>query len=206
MVRDESERTGVIVAGGRSTRMGDRDKTVVDIAGRPMIRHVADRLLETTDELVVNCRDDQQEAIEDALDGLDPVFALDEEPDRGPVAGIAEGLEAADTPYAAVVAADMPVLDSGLFDYLFERAAGHDAAVPRPGDWFEPLHAVYRPEPMAAACREALRDGTPRIVEPVFGLDCVVVERSDLLGHGSLDSFESIDTPDDLQWATDQLS
>jgi molybdopterin-guanine dinucleotide biosynthesis protein A len=198
-------RAGVVVAGGRSTRMGDRDKTVVDVAGVPMVRRVADRLLEATDELVVNCRADQREAIADALEGLSPTFAVDEEPDRGPVAGVARGLRAAETPRAAVVAADVPLLDPDLLRYLFERAADHDAAVPRPGDWFEPLHAVYRPEPMADACEAALEGGDPRLVEPVFTLDTVVVERQDLVGHGSLESFESVDTPDDLRWVVDRL-
>lgn len=193
-------RAGVIVAGGRSTRMGDRDKTVLDVTGVPMVRRVADRLLETTDDLVVNCRADQRAAIADALGGLDPRFAVDEEPDRGPVAGIAAGLRAAGTPRAAVVAVDMPLLDPDLLSYLFERAEGHDAAVPRPGDWFEPLHAVYRPDPMADACEAALEEGDVRVVEPVFSVDHVVVERSDLVANGSLDSFESVDTPDDLRW------
>ena len=199
------ERTGVVVAGGRSVRFGARDKTVADLAGKPLIRHTAERLLEATDHLVVNCRDDQREVIAEALTGLDPTFAIDEEPDRGPVGGIATGLRAAETPYAAVAAADMPLLDSGLFEYLFERAADHDAAVPRPGDWFEPLHAVYRPEPMADACEAALEEEDTRIIEPLFSLDYVVVERSDLTAHGSLDSFESVDTPADLQWAAERL-
>lgn len=212
---DDGSRVGVIVAGGRSTRMGDRDKTVVDVAGVPMIRRVADRLLEATDELVVNCRDDQREAIGEALEGLDrpddgPVFAIDEYPDRGPVAGIMTGLGAAaaefDPGYAAVAAADLPLLDPGLVSYIFERARGHDAAVPRPGDWFEPLHAVYRPAPMVEACADALEEGDVRVIEPLFALDYAVVNRADLVERGSLESFESVDTPEDLRWADEELS
>ncbi|MEF8807173.1 molybdenum cofactor guanylyltransferase [Natronomonas sp.] len=198
-------RTGVIVGGGRSVRFGGTDKTVADLNGKPVIRHTAERLLEATEKLVVNCREDQREAVAEALSDFDLTFAIDEEPDRGPVAGIAEGLRAAETDYAAIAAADMPLLDPDLFAYLFERADGHDAAVPRPGDWFEPLHAVYRPEPMADACTEALQEEDTRIIEPLFSLDYDVVERADLVEHGSLDSFESVDTPEDLAWAAEQL-
>lgn len=201
----DGPRTGVIVGGGRSVRFGGTDKTVADLNGKPVIRHTAERLLEATEELVVNCREDQREAIDEALSDLDVTFAIDQEPDRGPVAGIAEGLRAAETDYAAIAAADMPLLDPDLFVYLFERADGHDAAVPRPGDWFEPLHAVYRPEPMADACAEALEEEDTRIIEPLFSLDYDVVERADLVEHGSLDSFESVDTPEDLAWAAEQL-
>ena len=198
-------RSGVIVAGGRSVRMGGTEKTVVDVAGTPLIRRVADRLCAATGQLVVNCREDQRGPIAAALEGLDPRFAVDEVPDRGPVAGIKTGLEAAETEYSAIVAADMPFLDPEVLSYLFERAAGHEAAVPRPGEWFEPLHAVYRTAPSVAACERALEAEDPRIVEPLSTLDRVVVDREDLLAHGSLDSFESVDTPDDVEWAASRL-
>lgn len=197
--------SGVIVAGGRSVRMGGTEKTVVDVAGTPLIRRVADRLCAATDELVINCREDQRAPIAGALEGLDPRFAIDDVPDRGPVAGIGTGLEAAETEYSAVVAADMPFLDPDLLEYLFERAAGHEAAVPRPSEWFEPLHAVYRTEPAVAACERALEEENPRIIEPLSTLDRVVVDRKNLLAHGSLDSFESVDTPDDVEWAASRL-
>jgi molybdopterin-guanine dinucleotide biosynthesis protein A len=200
-----SRTSGVIVAGGRSVRMGDVEKTVLEIADTPMIRRVADRLCEVIDELIVNCRADQREAIAAALEGLDPSFAIDEHPDRGPVAGIETGLKAAETEYSAVVAADMPLLDPGLFAYLLERADGHDAAVPRPGEWFEPLHAVYRTDRAIEACERALQAENPRIMEPLSGLDWIVVDRAELLENGSLDSFESVDTPDDVVWVEAQL-
>ncbi|MFO7927000.1 MAG: molybdenum cofactor guanylyltransferase [Halobacteriota archaeon] len=203
-----TETSGVIVAGGRSIRMGEREKTVVDVAGTPLIRRVADRLAVATDVVVVNCRDEQREAIAEAFDALDVEtrFALDPVPDRGPVAGILTGLEAAATEYAVVVAADMPFLDPGLLAYLTERAVGHEVAIPRPGEWFEPLHAVYKTEPTVEACKRALQHENPQPIEPISTLDRVVVSREELLEHGSLDSFESIDTLDDLAWAREQLS
>ena len=201
-----TDRAGVVVAGGRSTRMGDREKAVVEVAGRPLVVRVAEALSTVAEDLVVNCRADQRAAIAAALEGFDPTFALDEDPDRGPVAGIATGLRATTAEYAAVVACDLPFLDPDLVAYLFERAAGHDAAVPKPDEWFEPLHAVYRPDPMAAACDEALAAGDVRIIEPLFTLEYEVVERRELLAHGSLESFESVDTPSELREATDRLT
>lgn len=200
-----SETSGVIVAGGRSTRMGEVDKAVVEIAGTPLVRHVAERLLTATDRLIVNCRSDQRGAIETALSGFEPRFAIDPEPDRGPVAGIKTGLEAVETEYAAVVAVDMPLLDPALLSYLIEQASGHDAAVPRPSEWFEPLHAVYRAAPMVESCERALETPHPRILDPLSSLDWVVVARDELRAHGSLDSFEGVDTPADVQWATEHL-
>ncbi|PSP45582.1 molybdenum cofactor guanylyltransferase, partial [Halobacteriales archaeon QH_10_70_21] len=64
---ESRDRAGVVVAGGRSTRMGDREKAVVELAGQPLVARIADRLAAVTDEFVVNCRADQREAIAAAL-------------------------------------------------------------------------------------------------------------------------------------------
>ncbi|AJF24579.1 molybdenum cofactor guanylyltransferase [Haloarcula sp. CBA1115] len=196
-------RAGVIVAGGRSTRFGDSDKAVADLAGTPMIRRVADRLGQVVDELVVNCREDQVEAIDAALSGhtLDPTFALDEDPDQGPMAGIATGLGAVDSEYAAVVACDMPFVDPAFLDYLFERAASHEAAVPRPDEWFQTTQAVYHAEAMQAACQRALERGEHKVVEPLFDLDYVVVEREEILECTSLDTFNNLNTREEFEAA-----
>lgn len=120
---------GIIIAGGRSTRFGDEDKAIADLGGVPMIRRVADRIEGVVDELVVNCRTEQTDSLAAALRGYgQPVqFAEDENPDRGPMAGILSGLRAVDATYAFVVACDMPFVDPALVEHLFERASGRDA-------------------------------------------------------------------------------
>ncbi|PSQ58826.1 MAG: molybdenum cofactor guanylyltransferase [Halobacteriales archaeon SW_9_67_25] len=198
---------GVIVAGGRSTRFGDRDKAVADLAGTPMIRRVADRIGTVVDELVVNCRADQVEAIEAALSGdLEPTFAPDDRPDEGPIAGIATGLAAVEAEYALVVACDMPFVDPAFVAYLFERAAGHDAAVPRPDEWLQTTQAVYRTGPMVAACEDALDRGEGRIVEPLFELDYVVLDREEIEARTTLSTFENLNTREEFEAAAERLA
>ena len=200
-------RAGVIVAGGRSTRFGDSDKAVADLAGTPMIRRVADRLGRVVDELVVNCREDQTEAIDAALSdhALDPRFALDTDPDQGPMAGIATGLAAVESEYAAVVACDMPFVDPAFVEYLFERARSHEAAVPRPDEWFQTTQAVYHADAMDDACRRALDRGEHRIVEPLFDLDYVVIEREEVLEHTTMETFENLNTREEFEAAVERL-
>lgn len=198
---------GVIVAGGRSTRFGDADKAVAELAGTPLIRRVADRLASVVDGVVVNCRGDQRDAIDDALSGFDrPVsFALDPEPDLGPMAGMATGLEAVGSEYALVVACDMPFVDPAFVDYLFERADGHDAAVPKPDEWFQTTQAVYRADAMVAACERALDDGKHKIVEPLFDLDYVVVEREEIEARTTMQTFENLNTYEEFQAAEERF-
>ena len=202
-------RTGVIVAGGRSTRFGERDKAVAILAGTPMIRRVADRLATVVDDLVVNCRPDQVDAITAALDGLDlPVtVAEDPEPDLGPMAGIRTGIAAAESEYAAVVACDMPFTSPALLEHLFSVAAGHDAAIPRLDDqWFQTTQAVYHAERMAAACERALARGDRKVLAPIDDLDdVVIVDEPAVREVARLETFENVNTQAELDEAEQRL-
>ena len=202
------DRTGVIVAGGRSTRFGDEDKAVADLAGTPMIRRVADGVAGVVDELVVNCRADQVDAVRDAMAGYDRDvrFAEDPDPDQGPMAGIRTGLRAVETEHAVVVACDMPFVDADVVDYLFDRAEGRDAAVPQLDDqWFQTTQAVYRADAMADACDEALAAGKHKIIEPLFELDYVVVDEDEIEEVGSLDTFENLNTYEEFEAAAERF-
>ncbi len=200
-------RTCVVVAGGRSTRFGDSDKAVADLAGTPMIRRVVDRLDGVVDDLVVNCRDDQVAAVDAALAGcpFDHTFALDETPDLGPMAGIATGLRAVDGEYAVVVACDMPFVDPDLVDYLFDRAAGHDAAVPRPDEWFQTTQAVYHADAMAGACEAALDRGERKIIAALSDLDTVTVDRDEIEARAALETFENLNTREEFEAAAERF-
>ncbi|TMT86161.1 molybdenum cofactor guanylyltransferase [Haloterrigena sp. H1] len=202
-----TERTGVVLAGGHSTRFGDQDKAVADLAGTPMIRRVVDRLEPIVDEIVVNCRDEQVSPIDAALEGGPEVsFAVDPVPDRGPMAGIMTGLREATGEYAVVVACDMPFIDPEFIDSLFDRAAGHDAAVPRLDDqWFQTTQAVYRTTPMATACERALERDERKIIEPLFDLDYVVVDEDEIREDAPNETFENVNTLEEFEAAARRL-
>ena len=206
-----SERTsdlgGVVLAGGYSTRFGEADKAVADLAGTPMIRRVVDRLETVVDDLVVNCRDDQLEAIRDALAGsdLEPRYATDPVPDRGPLQGIRVGLEATDREYAAVVACDMPFVDPTLLERLHNRARGRDGAVVHLEDgWYQTTQAVYRADAMAEACAATLDSEDKRIVAALERIDVAEVGEDALEGVSDR-TFESIDTQEALAEAERRL-
>lgn len=201
-------RTGLIIAGGRSSRFGAEDKVVASFAGTPMVRRVADALWETVDDIVVNCRKEQIEQIASALDSFSPevTFATDPEPDEGPLAGIRTGIRAAETEFTAVVAADMPFVDPAFIEYLFERADDHDGAVPRLQDGFyQPIQAVYRTESMATAADRALGRNESRIVAAFEDLDVVVVTEDEVRRQASLETFENVNTREEFVAATERL-
>lgn len=183
-------RTGLVLAGGYSTRFGDADKALARVGDAPLVRRVADRVAGVTDELVVNCRDDQRAAFTDALDGLTHRLAVDPVPDRGPVAGMRTGLRAACGDAVAVVACDMPRADPALFDRLFDRAA--PAAVPRANGQLQPLHAVYDRHRARSACERTLASGSRRLGDALARLEPVLVDVP------TADPFTNVNTRADL--------
>ncbi len=198
---------GVILAGGRSTRFGEADKALEPLAGKPMLCWVGERIAPVTDELIINCRADQRAAIADAVDsvGLQPTFAIDKTPDLGPVAGIKHGLEAATTPYAFVIACDMPLVDPALVSLLADHVVGHDAAVPRLSDgWLQTTQAVYHTEAMAVACEHVLESDTHRVLDALERIDYLEVSAS-ALESISLESFENVNTREEFEAAAARL-
>ena len=175
-----------------------------------MIRHVVDRLIPHVDEFVINCRSDQRTAIGDAVADApqDIQFAIDPTPDQGPMAGIATGLSAIQrAPAAMIVACDMPFVEPSIVDVLFDSLGSADAVVPRiDGQWLETTHAVYRRKTMLAACRAALDANEDRIVHALDRLDVRILDEPAIEAHGSLESFENINTVDELEAAENRLA
>ena len=169
-------RSGIILAGGRSTRFGGGEKSLRSVDGKPMICRVRGALLAVVDELIVSVRDEgQRDLVFPYLGGSEQTFAYDRLRDVGPLAGVLESLKAARGEYVFIAACDMPYINPGVIAFLFDKARGHDAAVPKgPGEFLEPLHAVYRREAMVRAVEESLAAGERRIASPLRHLQDVV--------------------------------
>ena len=168
-------RSGIILAGGRSTRFGGGEKSLKDVGGKPMICRVRDALAPAVDEVIVSVRDEGQRNLVYPFLREDHRFAYDELRDVGPLAGILPSLKAARGEYVAVVACDMPFVNTRAVELLFAKARGHDAAVPvGPDGFLEPLHAVYRRAPTIRAIERSLAEGEHRITAPLKHLPDVV--------------------------------
>ena len=197
-------RSGVVLAGGYSTRFGEADKALAAVGGRPMLARVVDRLAAVVDRIIVSCRADQQSAFEAALDGVGggtPVeFVLDPDPDEGPLAGLAASLAAVETTYAAVVACDMPFVDPTFVAVLFERAAGHDAAVPELDDGhLQPTQAVYRADQLRAVAARRLAADRRSLHGALDELDTVVLPASTVAAHTDWRSLRDVNSRADLE-------
>jgi len=147
----KGQRAGIVLCGGRSSRMG-RPKAWLPWFGRPMIEHVVTRLRSVVDEVIVV----RSETLE--LPPLPARIVVDRAPGLGPLAGIREGLAATDAELAFVTGTDSPFLTSEFVERLF--AIGQ-AAAPVAEGHVQVLCAVY-PGAAAEAASRLLAEGIKR--------------------------------------------
>ena len=136
-----------------------RDKSLLPLAGEPLIARIAGQLRPLFDEVLVSANDPAPYAFL----GL-PVIA-DAEPEQGPLMGIASCLEAARNDWLFVTGCDVPDLDSAFIARLLAQAGECDIVMPqdaagRP----EPLCALYRKTALPVAHR-LLAVGRRRIID-----------------------------------------
>jgi len=200
-----SDRSALVLAGGRSRRFGDRDKALFRVEGTPMVRRVADSVAPVVDELVVNCRREQRPRIREVLAGcpLEPRFAVDAVPDRGPVYGLQTGLRFAAGERAVVVGCDMPFLDPALLSYLLDRLRTDDASgvVPRVDGDRHPLCGAYHVDAALEACEAAIARSDPRLRTVLDCLTLVTVDESTVRDHAPLRALTNVNTPADIERA-----
>jgi molybdopterin-guanine dinucleotide biosynthesis protein A len=128
----------VLLAGGRSTRMGT-DKAGVLIQGEPLWRRqLATLRALAPSEIFISGRDTGPYA------GAGLEILKDAQFDRGPLAGLATALAWTTKPYLVVLAIDLPAMRADFLARLVELAIRLGrSVVPRNGPRFEPLAAVY---------------------------------------------------------------
>ena len=102
--------TGLILAGGLGTRMGQRDKGMLHLHGQPLARHVLQRLVPQVGQLAISVHAD---AGDYARFGL-PVWPDVLPGQLGPLAGLHSGMQHASTPYLLTVPCDSPLLPPDL--------------------------------------------------------------------------------------------
>jgi molybdenum cofactor guanylyltransferase len=122
---DKNDVTGVILAGGRGTRMGGVDKGLQNFRGMPLALHTMMRLAPQVGEVMINANRNL---------GAYESFGVPVWPDgnsefAGPLAGFVVGLEHCETPYLVTVPCDTPLFPQDLVERLFEALERDDADI-----------------------------------------------------------------------------
>jgi molybdopterin-guanine dinucleotide biosynthesis protein A len=192
---------GILLAGGKSSRMGGGDKCLLPLAGRPILAHVIERLKPQVAELIINANGDPARfsafglpVVEDRLGGY-----------AGPLAGIHAGLEWVRTNrpgcrFAITAASDTPFLPADLVDRLCS-ASGEGApnlAVARSADGMHPVFGLW-PVTLAPDLEVSLLAGHRKVSEWVRLHQAREVMFPPLeIGSRTIDPFFNINRADDL--------
>jgi molybdopterin-guanine dinucleotide biosynthesis protein A len=184
--------TGVVLAGGRATRMGGRDKAFAAVDGEPIAARTL-RLFRALFPQVVVATNRPERFHALGAETVDDVFV-----GGGPLAGIHAAMRVARHPHVFVAACDMPGLDPDVIRFLVARIDAADAVIPRWEADIEPLHAVYAVR-LLPLVEESLRAGRHAIrdVLPLARVDYVDEAALRAIG-GSARSMLNLNTPEEL--------
>jgi molybdopterin-guanine dinucleotide biosynthesis protein A len=187
---------GVVLAGGRSRRMGT-DKALLELGGVASVVRVVGALAHLHAVVVVAAQGQR-------LPALHATVVRDERADTGPLHGLATGLRAAagaGADVAVVCATDLPLLHPSVVDALLARLGDHDVLLPVVDGQEQLLAAVYRTSlaPVAAGLVSA---GERRLRAVLTGVDVRRIDGAELAGDPAvaaadphLHSLRSANTP-----------
>ncbi len=188
---------GVVLAGGRSQRMGGCEKALLNLVGRPMLAHILERFAPQVSRIAINANGDPARF---SAFGL-PVIA-DPMPDYpGPLAGILAGLRwaagQAGATHLATVSTDTPFIPPDLVSRLAGEG-GRGIVVAQSGGRPHPVAALW-PLGIASDLERALATGERRVQRWVEMQGMTVVDFAPLqIGGRAVDPFLNVNTPADL--------
>ena len=184
--------TAIVLAGGRSSRMG-RPKALLPFDGVPLIAHIVSTLQQRFDDLVVVAAPGQ------SLPALPATIVRDEVAYQGPVGGILYGLKAAAGGVCFVTSCDSVFLNLQLITHLISQGPSFDVVVPHWQGRLQPLHAVYRTSVVPLLERQLARGE----LRPISLFERVRTRRIDEDEIRRMDpeglSFFNMNTPEDYE-------
>jgi molybdopterin-guanine dinucleotide biosynthesis protein A len=184
--------SGVIQAGGQSTRMGGEPKALLEVNGRRIIERVVAAIDGVVDDVLVVTNTPELYRF------LGLPMVPDAHPGGGSLGGTYSGLRAATGDAAFTVACDMPFLSPDVARLVVERAALADVVIPRVGDQLETMHASYR-KTCLPHMEAQLRGGRLKIVGFFSGVTVLEIDEAEVARHGDpAVVFMNVNTPAEL--------
>lgn len=175
---------GLVLAGGRGSRLG-RPKATVVVRGRTLVESAVELLAARCDPVIVVSR------VDVPLPALDVPVVFDRKGVRGPMNALATGLAALDTDDVLVLACDLP-FTGPVLDRLVAVPRGK--AMAARDDRLQPLCARYPREETLDACRKLAAQGVRRMTSLLITLDARSIEAVE-------DELFNVNTPADLDAA-----
>ena len=184
--------TAVILAGGKSSRMGS-NKAFLKLKGKTLIERQIDLLREMFDEIFISANTPSEYEFLNL-----PVFK-DIYSDKGPLCGIYTSLVNSGSVNTFMLACDMPFVESGLIKHLKGFTKEYDVVVPKSERGLEPLHAFYSKNCIDPIKRE-LDSNNLRIISFFPHVKVKIIELESLTSPDSFkNSIKNLNTKDEYE-------
>jgi molybdenum cofactor guanylyltransferase len=187
---------GFILVGGASSRMGT-DKASLLLDGRTFVQQIAGELLAITDSVTLIGEDSGK--LQTNLPSAPDAYA-----NWGALGGVHAALYASQSPWAIIVACDLPFVTAGLFAHLAGLRGDFEAVAPIQNDGRpQPLAALYRKDPCLARADQLIKSGERRpgaLLQSVRTRWTPFQELQELPGAEHF--FDNINTPQDYEHAS----
>lgn len=172
--------SGVILAGGKSVRMG-REKASLMLGKRSIIQQQIMILHHIFHELIIVAREEHGFEVSSAL------MVKDLFPGLGPLGGLYTGLTLSSGSQVFLVGCDMPFINVSLLNYILSLAQEAEIVVPVSSEGVEPLYAIYSRSCLPTIKRQ-IRRGDHRLSSllPCHRVRCLrrqEIERFDPAGN-----------------------
>jgi molybdopterin-guanine dinucleotide biosynthesis protein A len=189
------KRAGVVLCGGRSSRMG-RPKHSLEIAGKSLLQQSVESLATVVDEIVIAAAADQSLPVLPADQQI--IVVRDRWDTAGPLSGIASSFAEMKSEVAVVLTCDAPFVKAALLKLLFDGLGGDDIAIGSTGQpQFFP--GVYR-RCVGDSAAALLQKGVHR-VGALLQLHAVkMIDEAELRSvDPELNSYRDVDTPEEFE-------
>lgn len=176
--------TGIVLAGGNSSRMGS-DKGLIIYKEAPLVIHAALKLSAFFSDVFIS-------ANSEAYKKFAYIIIHDEFQQCGPLGGIHATLKQLATPYGFVLSCDMPLITSEIIENIIQHAGNEAITIAYVKGKIEPLCAIYA-KYLLTEIEERLQNGNYKLQDFIRAVGYRAVEFDDCL------PFTNINSPSDLE-------
>lgn len=182
--------TGIILAGGVSSRMG-KDKGLCEFKGRALVRFAIDALLPICDRIIISSNNIK------GYESFGYKVVADKHRSIGPIGGIYSCLLESNTKHNLVLSCDTPNISTSLLRFILSNSFGYDVVVPEHGKSFiEPL-AGYYSSGIIPNLEKSINNEEYKLMTFFNKVNFTSIRVDSISGYSNK-LFKNLNTPDDL--------
>jgi molybdopterin-guanine dinucleotide biosynthesis protein A len=187
--------SGIVLAGGKSTRMGGINKALLEVGGTPILKKIVSLLDRIFEEVILITNSPEE------FEFLSKPMFRDLRVGKGSLGGLWTGLYHCHSEYGFLVACDMPFLNEQIIRLLVGLAKDTDVVIPEIRGHFEPLHAIYSVRCLSHI-KDLIDEADLKIISLFPRVNVIPVPESELAFYDpELRFVMNLNTPKDLETA-----